>query len=308
MHWALARLDGVPAGWLRLELPQLDNTDNAVAELVVHPAYRRRSVGRALHQHGVRLLRDAGRKRVMGEVVSALPGGPARDPPGRPSPQRSAPAPRWRRYAAGWTPPRSTGPRWTPCWPAPGARPPVTARPLAADHPRGVRRRRRLPGGPADDRRAPGRPGVGAGAGRRGPDPEHRAGARPPGQPPLPRRGGRRALRSVGRLEHAQPRRQRGLARVAADHHRGPGPPRSPARPAHQDRESGARPGVRAGAARDRHLQRGGERAHDPDQRAARLPAGRRLDGVAAGALTAGEPAGGWTERRVTIPLVTLLY
>ncbi|MGN9801961.1 GNAT family N-acetyltransferase [Micromonospora sp. L32] len=82
VHWALARLDGVPAGWLRLELPQLDNTDNAVAELVVHPAYRRRGVGRALHEHGVRLLRDAGRKRVVGEAVSALPGGPARDPAG----------------------------------------------------------------------------------------------------------------------------------------------------------------------------------------------------------------------------------
>lgn len=78
-RWALARLDGVPAGWLRLELPQLDNTDNALAELVVHPAYRRRGVGRALHEHGVRLLREAGRKRLVGEVVSALPGGPARD-------------------------------------------------------------------------------------------------------------------------------------------------------------------------------------------------------------------------------------
>ncbi|MGK5445242.1 GNAT family N-acetyltransferase [Micromonospora sp. URMC 105] len=82
VHWALARLDGVPAGWLRLDLPQLDNTDNAAAELVVHPAYRRQGVGRALHEHGVRLLRDAGRKRVVGEVVSALPGGPARDSAG----------------------------------------------------------------------------------------------------------------------------------------------------------------------------------------------------------------------------------
>lgn len=27
--WALARLDGVPAGFLQLDLPQLDNTDNA---------------------------------------------------------------------------------------------------------------------------------------------------------------------------------------------------------------------------------------------------------------------------------------
>ncbi|MEV0806993.1 GNAT family N-acetyltransferase [Micromonospora sp. NPDC050200] len=78
-RWALARVDGAPAGWLRLELPQLDNTENATAELVVHPAYRRRGVGRALHEHGLRLLREAGRKRVIGSAVSTLPGGPVRD-------------------------------------------------------------------------------------------------------------------------------------------------------------------------------------------------------------------------------------
>ncbi|PZF96217.1 GNAT family N-acetyltransferase [Micromonospora deserti] len=80
--WALARLDGMPAGYLRLDLPQLDNTDNATADLVVHPAYRRRGVGRALHEHGVRLLRERGRKRVLGMAVSALPGGPARSEAG----------------------------------------------------------------------------------------------------------------------------------------------------------------------------------------------------------------------------------
>ncbi|MGS2613170.1 N-acetyltransferase family protein [Micromonospora sp. LZ34] len=76
--WALARLDGVPAGYLALDLPQLDNTDNATADLIVHPAYRRRGVGRALHEHGVRLLRERGRKRVVGMAVSALPGGLSR--------------------------------------------------------------------------------------------------------------------------------------------------------------------------------------------------------------------------------------
>ncbi|MCM0676079.1 GNAT family N-acetyltransferase [Micromonospora phytophila] len=80
--WALARLDGVPAGYLALDLPQLDNTDNATADLVVHPAYRRRGVGRALHEHGVRLLRERGRKRVLGMAVSALPGGPERSAAG----------------------------------------------------------------------------------------------------------------------------------------------------------------------------------------------------------------------------------
>ncbi|MGC4748795.1 GNAT family N-acetyltransferase [Micromonospora sp. DT201] len=76
--WALARLDGVPAGYLRLDLPQLDNTDNATADLVVHPELRRRGVGRALHEYGVRLLLEHGRKRVVGMTVSALPDGPAR--------------------------------------------------------------------------------------------------------------------------------------------------------------------------------------------------------------------------------------
>lgn len=76
--WALARLDGVPAGYVGLDLPQLDNTENAAADLVVHPAYRRRGVGRALHEHVVRLLRERGRKRVLGMAVSALPGGPER--------------------------------------------------------------------------------------------------------------------------------------------------------------------------------------------------------------------------------------
>ncbi|MEV6366596.1 GNAT family N-acetyltransferase [Micromonospora musae] len=76
--WALARLDGVPAGYLALDLPQLDNTENATVELTVHPAYRRHGVGRALHEHCLRLLREQGRKRVIGMTVSALPDGPAR--------------------------------------------------------------------------------------------------------------------------------------------------------------------------------------------------------------------------------------
>jgi GNAT superfamily N-acetyltransferase len=74
-HWALARLDGVAAGYLGLDLPQLDNTDNASVELFVHPEHRRRGVGRALHSYLVRMLREQGRKRVMGMAVSALPGG-----------------------------------------------------------------------------------------------------------------------------------------------------------------------------------------------------------------------------------------
>lgn len=81
-RWALARLDGVPAGWLRLDLPQLDNTENASAELTVHPAYRRRGVGRALYEHGRRVLREAGRKRATWATLASIPGGPQRDPAG----------------------------------------------------------------------------------------------------------------------------------------------------------------------------------------------------------------------------------
>ncbi|GGM13606.1 MULTISPECIES: GNAT family N-acetyltransferase [Micromonospora] len=80
--WALARLDGVPAGYYAVELPQLDNTDNATIDLVVHPAYRRRGVGRALHAHALGLLRERGRKRLVGMAVDALPGGPSRSPAG----------------------------------------------------------------------------------------------------------------------------------------------------------------------------------------------------------------------------------
>ncbi|WP_089157466.1 GNAT family N-acetyltransferase [Micromonospora sp. NBS 11-29] len=73
-RWVVARLDGVPAGWLRLYLHTIDNTENASVELVVDPAYRRRGVGRALHAHGVRLLREHGGKRLVGSAAAPLPG------------------------------------------------------------------------------------------------------------------------------------------------------------------------------------------------------------------------------------------
>ncbi|HEX7746840.1 MAG TPA: GNAT family N-acetyltransferase [Micromonosporaceae bacterium] len=81
-HHALAYLDGTPAGYVRTDLPQLDNTDNASVELSVHPDQRTRGVGRALHEYVVRYLRDAGRKRVVGMSVKELPGGPARSSAG----------------------------------------------------------------------------------------------------------------------------------------------------------------------------------------------------------------------------------
>jgi GNAT superfamily N-acetyltransferase len=75
---ALAHLDGLPVGYLHVDLPQLDNTDNASADLVVHPDHRQRGVGRALHEHAVRLIREQGRKRLFGMSVKELAGGPTR--------------------------------------------------------------------------------------------------------------------------------------------------------------------------------------------------------------------------------------
>ncbi|GIJ75668.1 Acetyltransferase (GNAT) family protein [Micromonospora phaseoli] len=77
----LAHLDGEPAGYLVLELPQLENTENASADLIVHPAYRRRGVGRALHEHGLAVLREQGRKVLSTMSVVHLPGEPDRPSP-----------------------------------------------------------------------------------------------------------------------------------------------------------------------------------------------------------------------------------
>jgi GNAT superfamily N-acetyltransferase len=81
-RWSVARLDGLPVGWLRLHLHTLENTENAGVDLVVDPAYRRRGVGRALHEHGLRLLREAGGKRLVASTVTALPGEEGRELPG----------------------------------------------------------------------------------------------------------------------------------------------------------------------------------------------------------------------------------
>ncbi|MGW5669375.1 N-acetyltransferase family protein [Micromonospora sp. NPDC003776] len=81
-RWSVARLDGMPVGWSRLYLHTLDNTENASVELVVDPAYRRRGVGRALHEHDLRQLREHGGKRLVGATVTPLPGEESRELPG----------------------------------------------------------------------------------------------------------------------------------------------------------------------------------------------------------------------------------
>ncbi|GAB2962537.1 GNAT family N-acetyltransferase [Micromonospora polyrhachis] len=72
-----ALLDGMTVGHISVELPTIENTDNAGFELRVHPNHRRQGVGRALYEHARRLVLARGRKRIVGSVVAGLPGGPA---------------------------------------------------------------------------------------------------------------------------------------------------------------------------------------------------------------------------------------
>jgi GNAT superfamily N-acetyltransferase len=77
VEYALARVDGEPAGSLELWLPQRDNLHSADVELRVHPACRRRGAGRALHAHAVGRLRELGRETLRGETVRNRPDGDA---------------------------------------------------------------------------------------------------------------------------------------------------------------------------------------------------------------------------------------
>jgi len=79
---ALATIDGFVAGHLKIELPLLDNLENAEVDITVHPEHRRRGVGRALYEHALAVVRGLGRKRMMGMSVETLPGGAARDEAG----------------------------------------------------------------------------------------------------------------------------------------------------------------------------------------------------------------------------------
>ncbi|MFC7549722.1 GNAT family N-acetyltransferase [Plantactinospora sp. GCM10030261] len=79
----VARLGGVASGYLEVQLPELDNVDNAAVELYTHPEHRRRGVGRALLDHARRVVNGLGRKRITGMTVVALPGGAFRDAAGQ---------------------------------------------------------------------------------------------------------------------------------------------------------------------------------------------------------------------------------
>lgn len=77
-RWWLAYLDDQPVAKATLELPMLDNLDNAWVDLYGHPDHRHAGAGRALFQHVTEEVRAAGRHRIMGMSVESLPDGPHR--------------------------------------------------------------------------------------------------------------------------------------------------------------------------------------------------------------------------------------
>jgi GNAT superfamily N-acetyltransferase len=71
-----------PVGTGSVELPFLDNLDNAWCEIIVHPDHRRRGAGRALYDHVAGYARRSGRIRLMADSFETLPGGHRCDPAG----------------------------------------------------------------------------------------------------------------------------------------------------------------------------------------------------------------------------------
>jgi GNAT superfamily N-acetyltransferase len=68
--------DGSVAGWYKLELPDLENLDQAELTLVVHPAQRRHGLGRALLEHAVARTAANGRTALNGPARSGSDGEP----------------------------------------------------------------------------------------------------------------------------------------------------------------------------------------------------------------------------------------
>jgi GNAT superfamily N-acetyltransferase len=70
----LATDQGSAVGWYRLELPVRENADQAYLNIVVHPAGRRRGLGRALLQHAAGRAAADGRTVLNGAARDGSPG------------------------------------------------------------------------------------------------------------------------------------------------------------------------------------------------------------------------------------------
>jgi GNAT superfamily N-acetyltransferase len=79
-HWVARGADGEVVGHLAVELPTLDNLQNAFVGVTVPPERRRVGVGRALYDHAVAFVRERGRSRILAFTPDTLPGGEPRDP------------------------------------------------------------------------------------------------------------------------------------------------------------------------------------------------------------------------------------
>ena len=70
----LATDRGSPVGWYRLELPARENADQARLNIVVHPAERRRGLGRALLRNAAGRAAEHGRTVLNGGARDGSPG------------------------------------------------------------------------------------------------------------------------------------------------------------------------------------------------------------------------------------------
>ena len=71
--WLVLDRDSV-VGWYRLELPDKENSDQASLDLVVHPAQRRRGLGRGLLRHAAARAAAHGRTVLNGQVRNGSAG------------------------------------------------------------------------------------------------------------------------------------------------------------------------------------------------------------------------------------------
>lgn len=80
-RWVARTPGGDLVGYLQIDLPTLDNLENAHIDIVVEPGHRRQGHGRALYDHAVAFLRGRGRRRLTTFTAETLPeGGEPRDP------------------------------------------------------------------------------------------------------------------------------------------------------------------------------------------------------------------------------------